>query len=125
MNKKTLIAGVALAFISSCSNMENPLLMESSAPYGAPQFDKIRNEHYMPAFEVAIAEAKAEIDAIVANPQEPDFENTIEAMEQPARLSVGWQAYSIISWKQTLTTRCSRLQRRSHRCLLSIRCMFL
>ncbi len=82
MNKKTLIAGVALAFISSCSNMENPLLMESSAPYGAPQFDKIRNEHYMPAFEAAIAEAKAEIDAIVANPQEPDFENTIEAMEQ-------------------------------------------
>jgi len=61
--------------------MENPLLKESSAPFGAPEFDKIRNEHYLPAFEAGIAEAKAEIDAIVANQEEPTFENTIEAME--------------------------------------------
>jgi peptidyl-dipeptidase Dcp len=61
--------------------MENPLLTESSAPFGAPEFDKIKNEHYLPAFEAGIAEAKAEIDAIVANPDEPTFENTIEAME--------------------------------------------
>lgn len=81
MNKKVLVAGISLAFISSCSNMENPLLTESSAAYGAPQFDKIRNEHYLPAFEAAIAEAKTEIDAIVNNPQEPDFGNTVEAME--------------------------------------------
>ena len=81
MTKKLLIAGAALALISSCSNMENPFLTESSAPFGAPQFDKIRNEHYLPAFEAGIAEAKAEIDAIVANQEEPTFENTIEAME--------------------------------------------
>ena len=61
--------------------MKNPLLMESSAPFGAPQFDKIENEHYLPAFEAGIAEAKAEIDAIIANEEEPTFENTIEAME--------------------------------------------
>ncbi|MBR1960788.1 MAG: M3 family metallopeptidase [Bacteroidales bacterium] len=61
--------------------MENPLLTESSAPFGAPEFDKIKNEHYLPAFEAGIAEAKAEIDAIVANKEEPTFENTIEAME--------------------------------------------
>ena len=61
--------------------MENPFLRESSAPFGAPEFDKIRNEHYLPAFEQGIAEAKAEIDAIVANTDEPTFENTIEAME--------------------------------------------
>ena len=61
--------------------MENPLLTESTAPFGAPQFDKIKNEHYLPAFEQGIAEAKAEIDAIVANEAEPTFENTIEAME--------------------------------------------
>ena len=78
--KKLLIAGVALALITGC-NMKNPLLMESSAPFGAPQFDKIENEHYLPAFEAGIAEAKAEIDAIVANEEEPTFENTIEAME--------------------------------------------
>ena len=81
MTGKTLIAGAALALITSCSNMENPLLTESTAPFGAPQFDKIKTEHYLPAFEAAIAEAKAEIDAIVANQEEPTFENTIEAME--------------------------------------------
>ena len=80
MTKKLLIAGAALALISSC-NMKNPLLEESSAPFGAPQFDKIRTEHYLPAFEAGIAEAKAEIDAIIANEEEPTFENTIEAME--------------------------------------------
>ena len=75
------MAGVALAFITSCK-MENPLLTESKAPFGAPEFDKIKTEHYLPAFEVGIKEGKAEIDAIVANPDEPTFENTIEAMEQ-------------------------------------------
>ena len=80
MTKKLLIAGAALALISSC-NMKNPLLTESSAPFGAPQFDKIEDAHYLPAFEAAIAEAKEEIDAIVANQAEPTFENTIEAME--------------------------------------------
>ena len=80
MTKKLLIAGAMLALFSSC-NMKNPLLMESTAPFGAPQFDKIRNEHYLPAFEAGIAEAKAEIDAIVANEAESTFENTIEAME--------------------------------------------
>ncbi len=79
MKKKLLIAGAALALISC--NMENPLLTESTAPFGAPQFDKIKNEHYLPAFKQGIAEAKAEIDAIVANQEEPTFENTIEAME--------------------------------------------
>ncbi len=80
MTKKLLIAGAALALISSC-NMENPFLTESKAPFGAPEFDKIENEHYLPAFEAGIAEAKAEIDAIIANGEEPTFENTIEAME--------------------------------------------
>ena len=80
MIKKLILAGVALAFITGCK-MENPLLSESKAPFGAPEFDKIKTEHYLPAFETGINEAKAEIDAIVANPDEPSFENTIEAME--------------------------------------------
>ena len=80
MKKILLAASLVLAVFNSCK-MENPLLTESSAPYGAPQFDKIKNEHYLPAFEAGIAEAKADIDAIVANQDEPTFENTIEAME--------------------------------------------
>ena len=80
MKKYTFIAAAMLPLILSCK-MENPLLTESKLPFGAPQFDKIRNEHYMPAFEQGIAEAKAEIDAIANNPETPTFENTIEAME--------------------------------------------
>ena len=80
MKSRLITAGLGLALICSC-NMKNPFLVESSAPFGAPEFDKFTNEHYMPAFEAGIAEGKAEIDAIVANQEEPTFENTIEAME--------------------------------------------
>ena len=80
--KTHLHAALAAALILTAScKMENPLLTESPLPYGAPQFDKIKTEHYMPAFKEGIARAKAEIDAIVANPDEPDFANTIEALE--------------------------------------------
>ncbi len=61
--------------------MNNPLLAKSTLPYGAPQFDKIENQHYIPAFKQAIEEGKTEIDAIVNNPDDPSFENTIEALE--------------------------------------------
>lgn len=84
MGTRMIAAAAALFCITSC-NMENPLLTESSNPYGAPAFDKIRNEHYLPAFKAGIEEAKAEIDAIVANPEAPDFRNTIEALEYSGR----------------------------------------
>ncbi len=80
MRKLMATAGVILALICSCT-MKNPLLEESSLPYGAPQFDKIKTEHYLPAFTEAIDEAKAEIDEITLNPEPPTFANTIEAME--------------------------------------------
>ncbi len=80
MKHIALLAGTMLAVLS-CT-MENPLLTESKLPFGAPPFDKIRHEHYLPAFEQAIAEAKAEVDAIVANPDAPTFDNTILALEQ-------------------------------------------
>lgn len=80
MKKMTIAAVLCAAALTSC-NMHNPLLEESPLEYGAPQFDKITPAHYMPAFKQAIKEAKAEIDAIVANPETPNFENTIEALE--------------------------------------------
>ena len=61
--------------------MNNPLLIKSTLPYGAPQFDKIENQHYIPAFKQAIEEGKAEVDAIVNNTDVPTFKNTIEALE--------------------------------------------
>lgn len=79
--KKYLITAIcAFMAITSCK-MENPLISESPLPYGAPQFDKIRTEHYIPAFEQGIKEGKAEIDEITNNPEAPTFENTIEALE--------------------------------------------
>lgn len=80
-----LLAACAAITISSCKMSENPLLTESQLPYGAPQFDKIRAEHYLPAFRQAISEAKADVDAIVNNADEPDFANTIEALEFAGR----------------------------------------
>ena len=83
MNKRILAAaGAILCLLSSCDNKMNPLLTDSTLPYGAPQFDKIKTEHYLPAFEQAITEAKAEIDAIVNNPDAPTFDNTIAALDE-------------------------------------------
>ena len=61
--------------------MNNPLLTKSTLPFGAPQFDKIENQHYIPAFKKAIEDGKAEVDAIVNSPEPPTFKNTIEALE--------------------------------------------
>ena len=83
MNKRILAAaGAFLCLLSSCDDKMNPLLTDSTLPYGAPQFDKIKTEHYLPAFEQAITEAKAEIDAIVNNPDSPTFENTVAALDE-------------------------------------------
>ena len=61
--------------------MANPLLEKFETPFENAPFSKIKNEDYKPAFIQAIEEAKAEIDAITANPEAPTFANTIEAME--------------------------------------------
>lgn len=83
MDKRIIAAaGGILCLLSSCDNKMNPLLTDSTLPYGAPQFDKIKTEHYLPAFEQAITEAKAEIDAIVNNPDAPNFDNTIAALDE-------------------------------------------
>ena len=78
----TLVAAVAAITLISCNKeMNNPLLSESNYRYEAPVFDKITEDHYLPAFEAAVAEGKAEIAAIVNNPAEPTFENTILELE--------------------------------------------
>lgn len=61
--------------------MENPLLKESPLKWGAPRFDMIRTEDYLPAFKAGIEEAKSEVEAIISDPAEPDFHNTVEALE--------------------------------------------
>ena len=67
-------------------NHTNPLLEQPKTPYGVPAFDQIKLEHYMPAFEEAIRQNKAEIEAITNNPDEPTFENTIVALDRSGLL---------------------------------------
>lgn len=64
----------------------NPLLGEYNTPYQTPPFDKIRHEDYKPAFDVAIQQAKAEVDSIADNKAEPTFENTIVALDGSGKL---------------------------------------
>lgn len=66
-------------------NRPLPLLAESDLPFGAPVFDRIRTEDWLPSFEAALERAHAEIKAITDNPEAPTFANTIEALEGAAR----------------------------------------
>ncbi|MBP0903453.1 M3 family metallopeptidase [Mariniflexile gromovii] len=59
----------------------NLLLKSFQTPYNTAPFSKIKNEDFLPAFKQCIEEAKAEIDAIANNSEEPTFKNTIEALE--------------------------------------------
>lgn len=61
--------------------MENPLLLKFDTPFESVPFSQIKNEHYLPAFQIAIENAKQEVDVICQNPEKPDFENTILALE--------------------------------------------
>ncbi len=63
-------------------NDKNPLLEKFGTPFETPPFDKIRLSDYEPAFDQAIAEARQEIQAIIDNPESPDFENTIAALDR-------------------------------------------
>ncbi|MCW5550330.1 MAG: M3 family metallopeptidase [Opitutaceae bacterium] len=63
----------------------NPLLTPSPLTYGYPQFDLIQPAHFLPAYEAAMAENLAEIDAIANNPAPATFENTLVALERAGR----------------------------------------
>jgi len=68
--------------ISDAELEGNPFRAEWTGPFGVPPFAEIKDEHYMPAVKKGIVEMRAEIDAIVNNPDEPTFENTILALEK-------------------------------------------
>jgi len=71
----------ALPAAQAPSVTDNPLLREWNTPFGMPPFSEIRAEHFLPAFERAIAERRREVEAIIANPEPPTFANTIEALD--------------------------------------------
>ncbi|ACK52571.1 Peptidyl-dipeptidase Dcp [Methylocella silvestris BL2] len=63
----------------------NPLLEPWTGPFEAPPFGLIRSDEFRPAFNRALAEARAETDAVAANPEPPTFANTIEAIERSGK----------------------------------------
>ncbi len=69
------------ALTVSCADTQNPFFEEFSTPYGVPPFDKIKTEHYMPAFIEGMRQDSLEIEAIANNSEPPTFANTIEALE--------------------------------------------
>jgi peptidyl-dipeptidase Dcp len=64
----------------------NPLLEIWTTPFGTPPFDRIRPEHFPPAFDRGMAEHLAEVEAIAGAGEEPGFANTVEALERSGRL---------------------------------------
>lgn len=76
--------------LGSCSmktpGNDNPFFSEYDTPFGVPPFDRIKNEHYLPAYQEAIRQHKAEIEAIVSNPEAPTFENTIIAYDRAGEM---------------------------------------
>jgi len=68
------------------TTMNNPFLSAYDTPFEVPPFHLIEEEHYIPAFTAGIEEEKAEIDAIINNPAEPDFENTIVAFDNTGEI---------------------------------------
>ena len=71
---------------TATSMTENPLLKESTLDFHYPPFDKIKNEHFAPAYEQGMAEQLKEIAPIAANTEAPTFENTIVALEKTGDL---------------------------------------
>ncbi|WP_410005988.1 M3 family metallopeptidase [Aequorivita nionensis] len=68
------------------NNTENPLLSESTLPYGAPDFSKIKDEHFMPAMLKGIEKQKKAVEAIANSKEEPTFDNTVLALEKSSEL---------------------------------------
>ena len=91
ISKKILTFGLAsvvmqaVALPSEGGSQDNPLLMESTLPFGAPDFSKIKPSDYLPAIMYGIDEQRKDINKIVGNKQTPTFKNTIVALEESGR----------------------------------------
>lgn len=89
MRRNLFILAIAVFAAAGCAEKTvkipaavNPLLSAFDTPFEVPPFDKIKPEHFMPAFEKGMADQKLEIEAIVKNGEVPTFANTIEALDR-------------------------------------------
>jgi peptidyl-dipeptidase Dcp len=79
--KKVLLTLMIGLLLMGCAKTDNPFFETYKNKYGAPPFDKIKNEHYMPAFKEGILQQTKEVNAIADSKVAPTFDNTIAALE--------------------------------------------
>lgn len=80
---------LTILVLTGCKKEEmnkNPFLTNYDTPFNVPPFEMIRAEHFMPAYLKGFEEQKMEIQAIINNPDEPTFENTIKPLEYSGQL---------------------------------------
>lgn len=86
VNIRSLFMATVIAFTMISCNTDipntNPLLSEFNTPHQTPPFHLIKRDHFVPAIDSSISMARAEIDAIVNNPEAPTFKNTIAALDR-------------------------------------------
>ncbi|MFL0171328.1 M3 family metallopeptidase [Tenacibaculum maritimum] len=116
MKKNIVVAGILLVAIA-CNNtkevkkemvantIENPLLVKSKLAYGAPDFSKIKNEHFMPAILEGMKFQNEKITQIIENKDQPTFENTILVLEESSKTLDNVQSvFSVIASAHTNDT---------------------
>ena len=81
-----VVLGAAPGRAQEAAAGDNPLLKEWKAPFQVPPFQEIQPDHFLPAFKVAVAENRKEIEAIASNTEPPTFANTVEALERAGDL---------------------------------------
>lgn len=89
MKRTLVIAAAATMLLAGCKDkktMENPFFSEWNTPYEIPDFQRIKTEHYMPAFREGMKQQKEWIDNIANNSEEPTFGNTIIPYEYSGQL---------------------------------------
>src|SRR5690606_42067142 len=89
--KRIILGFGCIALLTCCKNNSkmsdyNPLLEDFNTPYQTVPFDKIKVEHYVPAFKVAMEHGREDNKAIISNTEEPSFANRIEALENSGKL---------------------------------------
>ncbi|MHC4112873.1 MAG: M3 family metallopeptidase [Planctomycetota bacterium] len=86
MKEAVYLLTLSILIIGCSVQPENKLLQKWETPFGTSPFEKIKSEHFMPAFLEAMAVEKAEVEAIANNEEGPTFKNTIEALEESGKL---------------------------------------
>jgi len=86
MNNKLAAVIIFLMISVMVKAQDNPLLGDFNSPHKTAPFDKIKNEHFIPAFQESIKQGESEIEAIVKNPAAPTFDNTVVALDRAGRL---------------------------------------